>query len=249
MNRNDNKQQDSWTMPRRVFVASALAAGTITAFGVKRVDATTVAALPGLTFPINELEPVISERTLSFHHGKHHKAYVDTLNKLVEGTGYTEMSLAQIVTTARTRPADTPIFNNAAQAWNHAFYWKCLAPVGSATDVPELLARAMAHNFGSTHACKQAIVDAALKQFGNGWVWLIARPDGTLAVMTTANAETPLGQANLTPILTIDLWEHAYYLDWQNRRGDHVASVLDLVTNWNFASANYADVLGVKDST
>lgn len=240
MNRNNNKQQDSWTMPRRVFVASALAAGAVTTFGVKHVDATSVAALPGLAFPINELEPVISERTLTFHHGKHHKAYVDTLNKLVEGTEYANMTLAQIVTTARTRPADTPIFNSAAQAWNHAFYWKCLAPAGSCVDPPDCLARTMARDFGTVLACKKAIIDAALKLFGNGWVWLVSRSDGTLSVMTTSNAETPLGQDGLTPLFTIDLWEHAYYLDWQNRRGDHVESVLELVSNWNFVSTNYA---------
>lgn len=249
MNRSNSKQQNSGSMPRRTFVASALATGAFAAFAVRRVEATTVAALPGLAFPISELEPVISERTLSFHHGKHHKAYVDTLNRLVEGTEYADMTLAQVVVAARTRPADAPIFNNAAQAWNHAFYWKSLAPAGSSVTPSEDLAHAMARDFGSVRACRKAIVDAALGQFGNGWVWLVARPDGTLAVLTTANAETPLGQAGLTPLFVIDLWEHAYYLDWQNRRGDHVESMLELVTNWNFASANYADVLGVKDST
>ena len=195
-------------------------------------------ALAPLPYAENALEPVITAKTLSFHYGKHHAGYLATLNKLVAGTPYAGQPLDAIVRKAAAEQA-TPIFNNAAQAWNHAFYWNSLAPVG-AGGVPEgAFGEAVALDFGSFADMKTALADAAVKRFGSGWAWLVAK-GGKLAVISTPNAETPLTQAGVTPLLTVDVWEHAYYLDWQNRRADYVAALLDKLANWNFAAANFA---------
>lgn len=195
-------------------------------------------ALAPLPYAENALEPVITAKTLSFHYGKHHAGYLATLNKLVAGTPYAGQPLDAIVRKAAAEQA-TPIFNNAAQAWNHAFYWNSLAPVG-AGGVPEgAFGEAVARDFGSFADMKTALADAAVKRFGSGWAWLVAK-GGKLAVISTPNAETPLTQAGVTPLLTVDVWEHAYYLDWQNRRADYVAALLDKLANWKFAAANFA---------
>ena len=193
--------------------------------------------LEPLHYAENALEPVITAKTLSFHHGKHHAGYVATLNKLIAGTPYAGQPLEAIVRKAAAEQA-TPIFNNAAQAWNHTFYWNSLAPVGAGGAPEGAFGEAVARDFGSFANMKAALADAAVKRFGSGWAWLVAK-DGKLSVISTPNAETPLAQTGVTPLLTVDVWEHAYYLDWQNRRADYVAALLDKLANWKFAAANF----------
>lgn len=192
--------------------------------------------LPPLPFAEDALEPVVSARTLSFHHGKHHKGYVEKLNQLIENTPFAAMSLEEIIAESRGRADTKKIFNNAAQVWNHNFYWRSLTPKPSAP-VPELAA-AINAQFGSIAALKNELKTAAVEQFGSGWAWLIA-VDGILKVTTTANAETPLG-TGAACLLTVDVWEHAYYLDYQNARKDHVEAVVEKLLDWHFASENFA---------
>lgn len=191
--------------------------------------------LPPLPYPENALEPVISAKTLSFHYGKHHKTYVDTTNKLIAGTELADLPLEQIVTSTAGKPERVGIFNNAAQAWNHAFYWRCLKSKGGG-EPPAALKQKMEEAFGSVDACKKELSAAAVAQFGSGWAWLVLE-GAKLKVLKTANAETPLTHGS-RPLLTIDVWEHAYYLDYQNRRVDHVNAVLDKLANWEFAAQN-----------
>ena len=191
--------------------------------------------LPSLPYEQSALQPVISANTLSFHYGKHHKTYVDTLNKLVAGTQFSDMSLEQIIKATADQADRTAIFNNAAQAWNHTFYWHSLKPKGGG-EPPAVLERLMESSFGSVEACKKELAGAAMGQFGSGWAWLVL-DGGKLKVVKTGNAHTPLTQA-AKPLLTIDVWEHAYYLDYQNRRADYVNAVLDSLVNWEFAAEN-----------
>ena len=191
--------------------------------------------LPSLPYEQSALQPVISANTLSFHYGKHHKTYVDNLNKLVTGTEFSDMPLEQIVKASADETSHTAIFNNAAQAWNHAFYWRSLKPKGGG-EPPAVLKSLMESSFGSVDACKKELAAAAVGQFGSGWAWLVL-DGGKLKVEKTGNAHTPLTSA-AKPLLTIDVWEHAYYLDYQNRRADHVNAVLDSLINWEFAAEN-----------
>jgi superoxide dismutase, Fe-Mn family len=191
--------------------------------------------LPALPYPQNALEPVISANTLSFHYGKHHKTYVDTLNKLITGTEFADMPLEQIVKATSGKEDHVAIFNNAGQAWNHNFYWRSLRPKGGG-DPPATLKRLIESSFGSVEACKKELSTAAVGQFGSGWAWLVQEGE-KLKVVKTGNANSPLAQSS-KPLLTIDVWEHAYYLDYQNRRVDHVNAVLDKLINWEFASDN-----------
>lgn len=195
-------------------------------------------ALEPLPYADTALEPVISAKTLSFHYGKHHAGYLATLKKLIAGTPNEGQPLEAIVRKAAAEQA-TPIFNNAAQVWNHTFYWNSLAPVGAGGAPEGAFGDAVTRDFGSFANMKAALADAAVKRFGSGWAWLVAK-DGKLSVVSTPNAETPLTQADVTPLLTVDVWEHAYYLDWQNRRADYVAALLDKLANWKFAAANFA---------
>jgi Fe-Mn family superoxide dismutase len=194
--------------------------------------------LEPLPYSESALEPVVSAKTISFHYGKHHAGYVATLNKLIAGTPYEGLALEEIV---RRSAADgaAAVFNNAAQAWNHAFYWKCLAPTGTGGAPEGAFGEAVARDFGSFADMKAALADAAVKRFGSGWAWLVAK-GGKLSVISTPNAETPLTQSGVTPLLTVDVWEHAYYLDWQNRRADYVAALLDKLANWKFAAENFS---------
>jgi Fe-Mn family superoxide dismutase len=192
-------------------------------------------ALPALPYADNALAAVISSNTLGFHYGKHHKAYVDNLNKLVAGTAHADSSLEAIIKATAGKPAEAGVFNNAAQIWNHTFYWHSLRAGGGGKPGKALLDR-IEKDFGSFDAMKDEFTKAALTQFGSGWAWLVVR-DGKLAVSKTANADTPMVHGE-TPLLTIDVWEHAYYLDFQNRRPDYVAAVLDKLINWGFAEAN-----------
>ncbi len=192
-------------------------------------------SLPALPFGENALEPVISSRTVSFHYGKHHKAYVDKLNELIAGTPYDGLSLEEIVKSSAKSTRDKAILNNAGQAWNHEFYWNSMTSNGG----PPIgrLGEAIETSFGGLEELKEAFAKAAIARFGSGWAWLVKGKNGKLKVTTTANADTPLAHGE-TPLLTADLWEHAYYLDYQNRRPDHVRAWLDKLANWSFADSN-----------
>ena len=195
----------------------------------------TLAPLP---YADDALAPTISAKTISFHYGKHHAGYVKTLNGLVAGTKYEGVSLEGIVASSRDA-GDTAIFNNAAQTWNHDFYWRSLAPAGKGGEPSAELLAAINASFGSLDACKAALADAAVKRFGSGWAWLLKK-DGKLVVESTSNADTPCGKSGAKPLLVIDVWEHAYYLDWQNARAAYVKAVVDGHLNWSFASSNFA---------
>lgn len=201
--------------------------------------ATTSAPLsqPPLPFAENALEPVISAKTLSFHYGKHHRTYVETANKLIVGTELADLPLDQIVLATAGKKDRVAIFNNAAQAWNHTFYWQCLKPAGGG-EPPQVLKQKMEAAFGSVEACKKELSNSAVGQFGSGWAWLVLA-GSDLKVVKTANADTPFTQG-MKPLLTIDVWEHAYYLDYQNKRVDHVNAVIDKLLNWEFAAENLA---------
>lgn len=197
--------------------------------------APAVHVLPPLPYSLNALEPVISAKTLSFHYEKHHKAYVDKVNSLVGGTALAELSLEALILHTAGQAEYTEVFNNAAQAWNHTFYWHCLTPQVAA-DIPATLHRKIKESFGDLGNLKKEFAAAATAQFGSGWAWLVA--DGSsLRVIKTANGEDPL-PSHLRPLLTIDVWEHAYYLDYQNRRPDYVHALLDKLINWEFAASN-----------
>jgi superoxide dismutase, Fe-Mn family len=190
--------------------------------------------LPPLPYPGNALEPVISARTLEFHYGKHHQGYFATLNKLIAGTPMADLPLEKIMTDTVNNAEKIGIFNSAAQVWNHTFYWKSLKPGGAS--MPEELKSAIEKDFGSVENLKKELSLAAATQFGSGWVWL-AKDGNALKVVKTANAQCPLTSGQ-KPLLTIDVWEHAYYLDYQNRRADYVAAVMDKLLNWEFALEN-----------
>jgi len=201
------------------------------------MNQTSVAAhtLPRLPYAQNALEPTISARTLDCHHGRHHKGYVDALNTLVAGTAYAEMSLQETVTATTGQAGVVKIFNNAAQAWNHGFYWQSLKP-GGGGEPPASIKPLIEACFGSVDACKAALAKAATERFGSGWVWL-ALQGGKLEVIDTGNADVP-ATPGCKPLLTIDVWEHAYYLDYQEKRAVHVKAVLDKLINWGFAADN-----------
>jgi Fe-Mn family superoxide dismutase len=193
--------------------------------------------LPPLPYKDDALAPFITANTLSFHYGKHHKAYVDNLNKLAEGKRYGTMSLEDVVKASAKEAADAGIFNNAAQIWNHTFYWNSMKQGGGGTPSGKLLEKITA-DFGSFDALKTQFADAAKTQFGSGWAWLVL-DGGKLKVTKTGNADTPLAHGQKA-LITCDVWEHAYYLDFQNRRPDYVAAFLDKLVNWDFAAANLA---------
>ncbi|NDV47605.1 superoxide dismutase [Paludibacter sp. 221] len=187
--------------------------------------------LPKLPYAPNELEPVISEKTISFHYGKHHQTYVNNLNNLIVGTEFENDDLDTIV-----KKSDGAIFNNAAQAWNHNFYFLTLTPK-KGTKPSEKLAKAINDTWGSLEAFKDEFDKSAVAVFGSGWAWLVADASGKLSILKESNAGNPLTRG-LTPLLTFDVWEHAYYLDYQNRRPDHVKSLWDIV-NWDEVSKRY----------
>jgi len=178
--------------------------------------------LPKLPYEINALEPYISKATLEYHYGKHHQAYVNNLNNLITGTEFENASLEEIV-----KKATGGIFNNGAQVWNHTFYWNCLKPNGGGLPSGKLL-EAINNNFGSFEEFKQKFTNAAATLFGSGWAWLVKNSDGSLAIVQESNAGNPL-RNGLTPLLTCDVWEHAYYLDQQNKRPDYINAFWSLV--------------------
>lgn len=192
---------------------------------------------PPLPFAENALEPVISAATIGFHYGKHHKGYFDALEKLVAGTPMADQSLEEIILATSGKPTKEKIFNNAAQCWNHNFYWNSLSPEKQAPGAD--LAKAITRDFGSFDACKAALAKASIEQFGTGWGWLV-NDGGTLKAIATGDADVPFTSGKI-PLLTVDVWEHAYYLDFQNRRPDHVKAIVDSHLNWNFAASNFCD--------
>lgn len=188
--------------------------------------------LPALPYEKNALEPHISQETLEYHYGKHHNTYVVNLNNLVPGTEFEGKSLEEIIKTS-----SGGIFNNAAQVWNHTFYWHCLAPNGGGNPTGELAA-AIDAAFGSFDKFKEEFTKSAVTNFGSGWTWLVKKADGTLALQNTANAGCPLTDG-VTPLLTVDVWEHAYYIDFRNLRPKYMEAFWALV-NWDFVAANLA---------
>lgn len=188
--------------------------------------------LPELPFAQNALEPVISEETLEYHYGKHHQAYVTNLNKQIAGTEFEDMSLEDII-----KKSSGGIFNNAAQVWNHTFYWNCLAPDAGEKPGGELAA-AIDEAFGSFDEFKEKFSATAAGTFGSGWAWLVKGADGKLEIVSTSNAGTPMTDGK-TALLTCDVWEHAYYIDYRNARPKYIEKFWDLV-NWDFVAENYA---------
>ncbi|MBV7317590.1 superoxide dismutase [Fe] [Shewanella sp. NIFS-20-20] len=188
-------------------------------------------SLPALPYALDALEPHISKETLEYHYGKHHNTYVVKLNGLVEGTDLADISLEEIVKTSTGG-----IFNNAAQVWNHTFYWHCLAP-NAGGEPTGAVADAIKAQFGSFEAFQSQFNDSAVNNFGSSWTWLVKKADGSLAIVNTSNAATPLTDSAVTPILTVDLWEHAYYIDYRNVRPDYLANFWKLV-NWDFVNQN-----------
>jgi len=191
--------------------------------------------LPQLPYDRKALDPVMSAETLDFHYGKHHKAYVDKLNELVTGTRFAEMTIEDVVRATFNDKSNQPIFNNAAQAWNHTFFWTSLTPRGGAPAGAML--SALERDFGSYEKFKEQFAKEGVAQFGSGWVWLVAS-GGKLAIEKTPNAVTPMAEGKQC-LLTIDVWEHAYYLDYQNRRPDFLKAVADKLLNWDFATQNF----------
>lgn len=188
--------------------------------------------LPNLPFENDALAPHISAETIEYHYGKHHQGYVNKLNAQIEGTEFADLSLEDII-----RKAEGGMFNNAAQIWNHSFYWNCLSPNGGGEPTGEL-AEAINKAFGSFDAFKEAFTKAAATTFGSGWAWLVKRNDGALAIISTSNANTPLTGAD-KPLMTCDVWEHAYYIDYRNGRGNYIEAFWNLV-NWDFISEQFA---------
>ena len=186
--------------------------------------------LPALPYERTALEPIISGETVDYHYGKHHKGYVDNLNKMIDGTEFADMALEEII-----RKSQGAMFNNAAQVWNHTFYWNCMKPKGGGEPSGKL-ADAIKAAFGDFAKFKEQFSEAAVKTFGSGWAWLVQRPDGALAIVSTPNAATPLTGEDKA-LLTCDVWEHAYYLDYKHLRPKYVEGFWSLV-NWDFVASN-----------
>jgi len=235
---DDRAQESPSAATRREFLGAAAAAGVASLAGptVFAQGQAAPLALPDLPYADTALAPYVSQQTLQIHWGKHQRAYVDKANALLKGNELAGLPLDEIVRKAGAR-GDKALFNSAAQAWNHAFYWKSLSPKGGGRPAGALKERVDA-DFGSLEKLKEALAAAATGQFGSGWAWLVLDA-GKLKVTSTSNADTPL-TAGQRPLLTIDVWEHAYYLDYQNRRADYVTAVLDKLLNWEFAAENLA---------
>lgn len=194
--------------------------------------------LPALPYAKDALEPHMSANTFDFHHGKHHNTYVVNLNKLLEGNELAGKSLEEIIKATAGDASKAGIFNNAAQVWNHTFFWNSMSPKGGGAPTGDL-AKKIDEAFGDLDGFKAAFKDAGATQFGSGWAWLVVGDGGKLEVVKTPNAENPMTKGK-TPLLTCDVWEHAYYLDYQNRRPDFLGTFVDSLINWDFAAANLA---------
>jgi len=188
--------------------------------------------LPPLPYQLNALEPYISEQTMSYHYGKHHKAYIDNLNKLIKDTKFENMPLEEIIIKTAGKSEFSGVFNNAAQSWNHTFFWNTLKPNGGGEPTGELKKK-IDRDFGSYDKFKADFINAAVSQFGSGWAWLAEDKDnGKLVIIKTANGDNPIAHG-LIPIIGLDVWEHAYYLDYQNRRVDYINNYLNHLVKWN----------------
>ena len=230
-------KSNSEGISRKQFIATAGAfaiGAALPSYGQSQKEVSSI-ELPPLPYPEDALDPVISAKTISFHYGKHHKGYVDNLNRLIAGTEFAGMPLEKIVSETVGKADKTSIFNNAAQVWNHNFYWKSLntkgggEPSGKIKDMIE-------KSFGSFDAFKKEFASTVISQFGSGWGWLVKDGD-KLKIVKTGNADSPT-TAGLKPLLMIDVWEHAYYLDYQNRRADYVNAIIEKLLDWDFASKN-----------
>jgi Fe-Mn family superoxide dismutase len=188
--------------------------------------------LPSLPFAKDALAPHISEETLDYHHGKHHNAYVVNLNGLIDGSAFADMSLEDII-----KKSSGPIFNNAAQVWNHTFYWNCLSPNGGGAPTGAL-ADAINATWGSFDEFKKTYSADCVGNFGSGWTWLVKNAAGELEIVKTSNAGTPITEEGVTPLMTCDVWEHAYYIDYRNARPSYVEAFWNLV-NWEFVASNF----------
>ena len=192
---------------------------------------------PPLPYPIRGLAPTISARTVQFHYRRHHAGYLAALNRLLDGHALAGEALIPVIRASHGGAAPGALFNNAAQVWNHSFYWRCLVPGGGRPPTGPLAA-AIDRDFGGLPALREQLIATATGQFASGWAWLCAE-NGRLSLRRTGNADTPIRQPGVVPLLTIDVWEHAYYLDYQNRRADHVTRVIDRLLNWGFATTVY----------
>lgn len=186
--------------------------------------------LPALNYELDALEPWISKRTMEFHYLKHHQTYIDNLNKLIAGSEFENMGLEEIIKLTARKPEHQAIFNNAAQTWNHTFFWNSMSPKGGSKPKDKLL-NEINDSFGSYENFQKEFKEAATGQFGSGWAWLVRKNDGKLGIMKTSNADNPLAHG-FQALSTIDVWEHAYYLDYQNRRGDFVDAFLNHLIDW-----------------
>jgi Fe-Mn family superoxide dismutase len=233
------EDRDSRTLSRRDFVAGSVAVAAVaraaaSAAPLQATGASSMIELPKLPWGESDLAPHISQETVSFHYGKHHKAYVDNTNRMITGTELATASLEDIVKATAGKPDKKGLFNNSAQVWNHSFYWNCMAPnAGGEPTGP--LAEAIARQFGSFLQFKEKFTAAAVSTFGSGWAWLVRDGEGKLAVESTSNAGNPLREGK-TPLLTCDVWEHAYYIDYRNARPAYVDAFWKLV-NWRFVQS------------
>ncbi len=225
-------------MDRRKFLKLSAGAGTLALLQMAGVSCAAsgdgTIKLPSLPYKADALEPYISEKTIRFHYGKHHSGYVKKLNRMIKGTAYANLDLEAIIQKTRGSAGETGIFNNAAQVFNHTFYWNSMKPGGGGAPAG-IIAEKIKTDFGSYDAFKKAFASAALSQFGSGWAWLVKDGDA-LKIIKTANADTPA--EGLIPLLTVDVWEHAYYLDYQNRRAEYVDAYLEHLVNWEFVETN-----------
>ena len=226
-------------MDRRKFLKLSAGAGTLALLQMTGISCADPGGgsikLPSLPYKADALEPYISEKTIRFHYGKHHSGYVKKLNRMIKGTPYANLSIEAIIQKTQGSTGETGIFNNAAQVFNHTFYWNSIKSAGG-TVPTGIMAEKINADFGSYDAFKTAFAAAALSQFGSGWAWLVKDGDA-LKIVKTANADTPIAQG-LTPLLTVDVWEHAYYLDYQNRGADYIDAYLEHLVNWEFAKNN-----------
>jgi Fe-Mn family superoxide dismutase len=236
-----NVEHEEITMNRRTF----LTASTLGAFILQRTEAADTAKsplkgagpyeLPKLPYGENALAPVMSAKSIQFHYGKHHRGYAERYNKLIQGTPMADQTLEQVIVEASKSAERTPLFNNAAQIWNHTFFWSSLKPKGGGQPFGKVKGL-VEEAFGSFDRFRTEFIERASTLFGSGWVWLV-KAEGKAKIVSTKDADTPLVQS-VKPLLTIDVWEHAYYLDYQNRRLDYVTAVVDRLLNWEFASEN-----------
>jgi Fe-Mn family superoxide dismutase len=194
--------------------------------------------LPNLPYEIDALQPYISKETLEFHYGKHHQAYVTNGNKLIAGTEYEQLSCEEIIKKTAGQADKAGIFNNVAQIWNHSFYWQSMKPNGGGLPTGDLL-KQINRDFGSYDNFKAEFATAGATQFGSGWAWLVTE-NSKLKIVKTANAETPISNDSVTALFTMDVWEHAYYIDYRNARPKYIDTFLDKLVNWDFAAENFA---------